>query len=32
MVPKLEKWLNENLSQMVETVVREEIKKIISQD
>ena len=30
--PKLEKWLNENLSQMVETVVREEIKKIVSQD
>ena len=30
--PKLEKWLNENLSQMVETIVREEIKKIVSQD
>lgn len=30
--PKLEKWLNENLSQMVETVVREEIKKIISKE
>ncbi len=30
--PKLEKWLNENLSQMVETIVREEIKKIVSRD
>lgn len=27
--PKLEKWLNNNLSEMVEKIVREEIKKII---
>jgi len=27
--PKLERWLNENLSELVEKVVREEIKKII---
>ncbi len=29
MEPKLEKWLNENLAQVVEKIVREEIKKII---
>ena len=30
MKPKLEKWFNENLPKLVENVVREEIKKIIS--
>ncbi|MBU6140080.1 MAG: DUF2497 domain-containing protein [Proteobacteria bacterium] len=30
--PKLEKWLNENLSQLVEKIVSEEIKKIIPKD
>ena len=29
MEPKLERWLNENLSHLVEKIVREEIKKII---
>ncbi len=32
MEPKLEKWLNENLPNLVETVVREEIKKIIPKE
>lgn len=32
MEPKLEKWLNENLSEVVEGIVREEIKKIIPKD
>ncbi len=30
--PKLEKWLNANLSQLVEKIVREEIKKIIPKE
>jgi cell pole-organizing protein PopZ len=29
MEPKLEKWMNENLSSIVEKIVREEISKII---
>lgn len=29
MEPKLEKWLNDNLPELVENIVREEIKKII---
>ncbi len=32
MEPKLEKWLNEHLSNLVEEIVREEIKKIIPRD
>jgi cell pole-organizing protein PopZ len=32
MEPKLEKWLNEHLSELVEKIVREEIKKIISKE
>ncbi len=32
MEPKLEKWLNENLPQMVEKIVREEIKKLIPKE
>ncbi len=30
--PKLEKWCNENLSELVEKVVREEIKKLIPKE
>ncbi|OFW81418.1 MAG: hypothetical protein A2887_03860 [Alphaproteobacteria bacterium RIFCSPLOWO2_01_FULL_40_26] len=30
--PKLERWLNENLTQLVEKIVREEIKKIIPKE
>jgi cell pole-organizing protein PopZ len=29
MEPKLEKWMNENLAQIVEKIVKEEISKII---
>ena len=29
MEPKLEKWLNENLPNLVEEIVRKEIEKII---
>jgi hypothetical protein len=32
MEPKLEKWLNENLPQMVEEIVRQEIDKIIPKE
>jgi cell pole-organizing protein PopZ len=32
MEPKLEKWLNEHLPELVEQIVREEIKKIIPKD
>jgi len=32
MEPKLEKWLNEHLPELVEKIVREEIKKIIPKD
>lgn len=32
MEPKLEKWLNENLPDMVEGIVREEIEKIVSKE
>ncbi len=32
MEPKLEKWLNEHLPDLVEQIVREEIKKIIPRD
>jgi cell pole-organizing protein PopZ len=32
MEPKLEKWLNDNLPQVVEKIVNEEIKKIIPKD
>ena len=32
MEPKLEKWLNEHLPDLVEKIVREEIKKIIPKD
>jgi hypothetical protein len=32
MEPKLEKWLNEHLPDLVEQIVREEIKKIIPKD
>lgn len=32
MEPKLEKWLNDNLPQVVEKIVREEIKKIIPKE
>jgi cell pole-organizing protein PopZ len=32
MEPKLEKWLNENLPQMVEKIVREEIRKLIPKE
>jgi cell pole-organizing protein PopZ len=30
--PKLEKWLNDNLAELVESVVREEIKKILPKE
>jgi len=29
MEPKLEKWLNDNLPELVENIVREEIEKIV---
>lgn len=32
MEPKLEKWLNDHLANLVEEIVREEIKKIIPKD
>jgi cell pole-organizing protein PopZ len=32
MEPKLEKWLNQNLPDLVEKIVREEIKKMIPKD
>lgn len=32
MEPKLERWLNDNLPEMVEKIVREEIKKIIPKE
>jgi hypothetical protein len=32
MEPKLEKWLNENLPELVENIVRDEIKKIIPKE
>ena len=32
MEPKLEKWLNENLAELVERIVQEEIKKIIPKE
>jgi cell pole-organizing protein PopZ len=31
MMPKIEEWLNNNLSELVEKIVREEISKIIPQ-
>ena len=32
LTPKLEQWVNENLPEMVEKIVREEIKKLIPQE
>jgi len=32
MEPRLEKWLNENLPNLVEKIVREEIRKIIPKE
>ena len=32
MMPKIEEWLNNNLSELVEKIVREEISKIIPQN
>jgi cell pole-organizing protein PopZ len=32
MEPKIDKWFNENLSELVEKIVREEIKKLIPKE